>query len=178
MSGTQERWWCNSSPAGRLETRKADVSICVQNSESSHSTCLDRKFPLTHGKVNLCSFQALSWLDGATYINRCSYKMGLSRVPELKPIWTLKQDSMLLVFQIDEQVCAKKYNECSSRSWKSMEMGFFLLKPLERLQAGQYIDFSPVKLIWIFCFQNYKRINECCFKLPNLLWFVTVAIEN
>lgn len=32
--------------------------------KSSHSTCLDRKFPLTHGKVNLCSFQALSWLDG------------------------------------------------------------------------------------------------------------------
>ena len=85
---------------------------------------------------------------------------------------------MLLVFQIEEEVCAKKYKECNSRSWKSMEMGFFLLKPLDRLQAGQYIDFSPVKLIWIFWFQNYKRINECCFKLPNLLWFVIVTIEN
>lgn len=28
-------------------------------------------------------------------------------------------------FQIEEEVCAKKYKECSSRSWKSMEMGFF-----------------------------------------------------
>lgn len=124
MSGTQERWWCNSSPAGRLETRKADVSICVQNLESSHSTCLDRKFPLTHGKVNLCSFQALSWLDGATYINRCSYKMGLSSVPELKPIWTLKQDSMLLVFQIEEQYVPRNTMNAALEAGKAWKWDF------------------------------------------------------
>lgn len=41
-----------------------------------------QEIPLTHGKSQSLFFSGLKLTGWATYINRCSYKMGLGKVPE------------------------------------------------------------------------------------------------
>lgn len=63
--------------------RHEKSGVCSSKTrKSSHSTCFGQEIPPYSWKSQSLFFSGLKLTGWATYINRCSYKMGLSRVPE------------------------------------------------------------------------------------------------